>query len=165
MSSSLPLSLVLGKPGLYIMLDKCSHTESLPFVSLICDHIDLLGFLDEDCVLLHPHSLCFTYLDCLCQTPTIHIMLISFTSSSETPMRLLSKPLLRPPWQPPSVLDVSWNALGTLEHVPNEQNLCVSTVFLYGHLSASHPATHLDAEFSSYHSLPVLLFITSCVLP
>lgn len=79
------------------MLDKCSHTECLPFVSLICDHIDLLGFMDEDRVLLHPHSLCFTYLDCLCQTPTIHIMLISFTSSSETPMRLLSLPLKTSP--------------------------------------------------------------------
>lgn len=38
------------------MLDKCSTVESLPFIHLylLRDHVDLLGFLDEDRIFLHP---------------------------------------------------------------------------------------------------------------
>lgn len=90
-ASSHSLSLVLWKPGLYIMLDKCSTMESLPFIRLysLRDHTDLLGFLDGDHIFLHPQGLCFTCPGCLCQIPLLQIILISLTFRSETPMRLL----------------------------------------------------------------------------
>lgn len=76
------------------MLDKCSTMEPLPSIRLysLRDHTDLLGFLDGDHIFLHPQGLCFTCPGCFCQIPTLQIILVSLTSCSETPMRLL--PLL-----------------------------------------------------------------------
>lgn len=157
------LFLVLWKPGLYIMLDKCSTMESLPFIRLylLRDHMDLLGFLDGDHIFLHPQGLCFTCSGCLCQIPILQIILISLTSCSETPRRLLPlllRPLLATALSLGCVLECPG---GTPEHVPTDRNLCAFTVIL---VRPSQPLIHQHTWTQRCHSLPVLLFLTSRVL-
>lgn len=127
---------------------------------LLHDHMDLLLFLDEDHIFLHPQGLCFTCSGFLCQIPILQIILISFTSHSETPMRLLPLPLKTSPQT--SSGNCSWMCprmpWGPLSMSPLTRiSLCVSIVLLVwpSQLSSTNtPGRRVAILFPSL-SLPV----------